>query len=56
MTSSPSGHGLGNEQIGVRGNEEETYCKYIHVANGAWVTVKVAGQSNQNKSHRKCEV
>jgi len=56
VKSCPSGHDLGIEEIGVRGEEEEMYCKYIHVANGVWVTVKVARQSNQNKSHKKCEV
>jgi len=52
----PSGYELGNEEIGVRGQEKDMYCKYIHVANGVWVTVKVAGQSDQNKSYKKCEV
>jgi len=55
VTSCPSGHEVGNESIGVGGKEEEMYCKYIHVQNGVWVTVKVAGQFYQNKSHRKCE-
>lgn len=58
MTSCPSGLELGNEQIAVRGKEkkeEEIYCKYIHVENGVGVTAKVAGQSDRNKSHRKCE-
>lgn len=30
----PSGHELGNEEIGVGGKKEEMYCKYIHVTNG----------------------
>ena len=34
---------------------EEMYCKYINVENGVWVTVKMAGQTDQNKSHRKCD-
>jgi len=51
----PSGHELGNEEIGVGGKKEEMYCKYIHVENGVGVTAKVAGQPDQNKSHRKCE-
>lgn len=56
MTSCPSGRDLRNEKIGVSGNEQEMYCTYIHVENGVWVTVEVAGQSDWNKSLRKFEV
>jgi hypothetical protein len=56
VTSCPSGRDLRNEKIGVSGKEQEMYCTYIHVENGVWVTVEVAGQSDWNKSLRKFEV